>query len=692
MHVRRRALLAFQRLSRYSPGILQGITSKLQKRLTDSDPVVVSAALTACSESNKAGLISADKYHALLSRLLVSEWRNHPDPAKNPLLLKIINALHIISLSQDDLKLISRIITSSSERGRHAYAALYQCFLALANTSPELLSAVQESRGRKFVEGIRGLLTSNEPNDIYLFVACLECLDSQLWAGTDSDVPVVLEEWEMERVMKLLDSDDRCIRQKTLRILQRIETAIVEGYYSRILQGDLQLSHMHNTDETCKRLLEIIEVISSGDSELYVQHVKNILQAVEGDTAMELRHVLQDTVEELLVYIRDADISFRSGCIGSLFASVIAQDSQIGPTMMIVLVALVTEFLSLSPTSPMNLLVGISRRLSSYSVSIQDACLLCMIRLAAECDDVPTEVIDTVRKLLERSGRYIRRRCDQFINLSLHKRALRDIVSSARSTSLPDFLAALEAQAPSVTSSSNRSPSLHTAQSPERSVSRTSNPTQKLRYEAYEPPKPAPRLRRYSSSSSRASDDGSSKFVGESQDGLARTITPGDLALASRRDLKTMSTGSPAPANSLPVVQILDEDDSATRVDLIALDSPFVSEPMQPISAVLEASEPDFETVWNRLADHNARGWCEASIDAVVRRLQGVQRRLKVISEDQDPFKGELKILVLPSVAQDSRVAVLRLKASDDDSCLWRLRCQDDSLLKMIRGMLAESY
>lgn len=664
----------------------------MQKRLTDSDPVVVSAALTACSESNKAGLISADKYHVLLSRLLVSEWRDHPDPAKNPLLLKIINALHIISLSQDDLKLISRIITSSSERGRHAYAALYQCFLALANTSPELLSAVQESRGRKFVEGIRGLLTSNEPNDIYLFVACLECLDSQLWAGTDSDVPVVLEEWEMERVMKLLDSDDRCIRQKTLRILQRIETAIVEGYYSRILQGDLQLSHMHNTDETCKRLLEIIEVISSGDSELYVQHVKNILQAVEGDTAMELRHVLQDTVEELLVYIRDADISFRSGCIGSLFASVIAQDSQIGPTMMIVLVALVTEFLSLSPTSPMNLLVGISRRLSSYSVSIQDACLLCMIRLAAECDDVPTEVIDTVRKLLERSGRYIRRRCDQFINLSLHKRALRDIVSSARSTSLPDFLAALEAQAPSVTSSSNRSPSLHTAQSPERSVSRTSNPTQKLRYEAYEPPKPAPRLRRYSSSSSRASDDGSSKFVGESQDGLARTITPGDLALASRRDLKTMSTGSPAPANSLPVVQILDEDDSATRVDLIALDSPFVSEPMQPISAVLEASEPDFETVWNRLADHNARGWCEASIDAVVRRLQGVQRRLKVISEDQDPFKGELKILVLPSVAQDSRVAVLRLKASDDDSCLWRLRCQDDSLLKMIRGMLAESY
>lgn len=315
-----------------------------------------------------------------------------------------------------------------------------------------------------------------------------------------------------------------------------------------------------------------------------------------------------------------------------------------------------------------------------------------MIRLAAECDDVPTEVIDTVRKLLERSGRYIRRRCDQFINLSLHKRALRDIVSSARSTSLSDFLAALEAQAPSVTSSSNRSPSLHTAQSPERSVSRISNPTQKLRYEAYEPPKPAPRLRRYSSSSSRASDDGSSKFVGESQDGLARTITPGDLALASRRDLKTMSTGSPAPANSLPVVQILDEDDSATRVDLIALDSPFVSEPMQPISAVLEASEPDFETVWNRLADHNARGWCEASIDAVVRRLQGVQRRLKVISEDQDPFKGELKILVLPSVAQDSRVAVLRLKASDDDSCLWRLRCQDDSLLKMIRGMLAESY
>lgn len=43
-----------------------------------------------------------------------------------------------------------------------------------------------------------------------------------------------------------------------------------------------------------------------------------------------------------------------------------------------------------------------------------------MIRLAAECDDVPTEVIDTVRKLLERSGRYIRRvRCHRLSRMLL---------------------------------------------------------------------------------------------------------------------------------------------------------------------------------------------------------------------------------------------------------------------------------
>jgi len=175
---------------------------------------------------------------------------------------------------------------------------------------------------------------------------------------------------------------------------------------------------------------------------------------------------------------------------------------------------------------------------------------------------------------------------------------------------------------------------------------------------------------------------------------LSRAITPGDLALATREDLKTISTGSPPPVKpALPVVQILDEDDSVTRVDLIALDSPFVSEPLPMMSSTLKTAEPDFESIWNGLERFNVRGWCEMSIDVVVRRLQGMHRRLKVISEDQDPFKGELKVMVSSTMdpGEPHHVAVLRLKASDDESCLWRLRCEDETLRKTIKSLLSEA-
>lgn len=64
------------------------------------------------------------------------------------------------------------------------------------------------------MQEIRHLLTAEDPNDLYLFVACLECLEPSLWAGTAVEIPAVLEEWEVERVMKLLDSPDKAIRKK----------------------------------------------------------------------------------------------------------------------------------------------------------------------------------------------------------------------------------------------------------------------------------------------------------------------------------------------------------------------------------------------------------------------------------------------------------------------------------------------
>lgn len=72
-------------------------------------------------------------------------------------------------------------------------------------------------------------------------------------------------------------------------------------------------------------------------------------------------------------------------------------------------------------------------------------------------------------------------------------------------------------------------------------------------------------------------------------------------------------------------------------MDLIAFDSPFVSDPPE------DPKEPDFEHVWNSFADQTgSRGWYNGSIDNVVQRIQGLAaRRLQVIPADVPPFLGK---------------------------------------------------
>ncbi|KAJ2993462.1 hypothetical protein NUW54_g7717 [Trametes sanguinea] len=145
--------------------------------------------------------------------------------------------------------------------------------------------------------------------------------------------------------------------------------------------------------------------------------------------------------------------------------------------------------------------------------------------------------------------------------------------------------------------------------------------------------------------------------------------------------------GSPrANLSPLPVVQILDEDASAP--DLIALDSPFISEQTPSIASTLSEAELDFDTTWNALESSTSRGWCEASMDTVLRKLQALHRRLKVTERDRPPFEGDLKIIVCPDAfdANFKGLAAIRLKESDDDSCLWWLRCEGEELRNIIKA------
>jgi hypothetical protein len=50
----------------------------------------------------------------------------------------------------------------------------------------------------------------------------------------------------------------------------------------------------------------------------------------------------------------------------------------------------------------------------------------------------------------------------------------------------------------------------------------------------------------------------------------------------------------------------------------------------------------DFANVWDTASTFSARGWYDGTLDAVVRRLQGLgsPRELAVLPADQPPFEG----------------------------------------------------
>jgi AP-4 complex subunit epsilon-1 len=85
----------------------------------------------------------------------------------------------------------------------------------------------------------------------------------------------------------------------------------------------------------------------------------------------------------------------------------------------------------------------------------------------------------------------------------------------------------------------------------------------------------------------------------------------------------------------------------ADRADLINLDSPFIADPDPVVHEEQDAASQsiDFESIWSNLDDSNSRGWCERSSDDVVRLLQKLQLKLRVISSDQPPFNGSISFV-----------------------------------------------
>ena len=74
------------------------------------------------------------------------------------------------------------------------------------------------SLGRQTVVYVRDYLTSENPNYVWLFLETLEAIPAEYWSGSSDEYPAVLEAWEVERVMQLLQSPDQQLRKTVSRV------------------------------------------------------------------------------------------------------------------------------------------------------------------------------------------------------------------------------------------------------------------------------------------------------------------------------------------------------------------------------------------------------------------------------------------------------------------------------------------
>ncbi|KAI9457813.1 ARM repeat-containing protein [Lactarius psammicola] len=689
-HIRRRALYAVRALAGCDSSMLHWLSPEVSRCLRDRDDTVIGAAITICGSLYKNGSFGPDALAHVYRALLYYGKSFTGSPAAMLVTRKALRLYSIAQPSTEVLKTVVGLIKRSATKPK-THTLLYDCFCVFRNTPVDVLIPFTTSNGSP-VTHIRRLL-SNNWDEQRLFLSCLACVPPAIWAGTTQDVPPVLEGWEVERVMQLLSSPDPTIRLTTLRLLTNVDSSIVQLYFSQRLQG-LETSAESYEDEVLA-LLEVIKILAGEDAELYARSVKDVLSPAGAggvNGAQQSSQVLERAVEIVLSSLREGDATFGANVATTLLTPLAEVEEEISfsPTLMVVLTALACEYAGRISVSPLHLLRGLSRRLISYPISIQEVSILSMMRLAAECHKVPPEVVSEVQHLRSISGRHISRRCSQFEEMMNKQDELRVAVTSSRSRSLPDFLLALESRP----SPAPRSPRYNSS-SPSASRSPLGG-VQKLRYAAYEPPPPAQSRRSRAASSTR------STYSPDAREDLSRTVTAGDLAIAAGSpEIRALSLPepmrspsiSPLPAPRLESVNLL-----SPRADLISLDSPFIQEPKSGEKpSILEhggEQHHDFANAWDTLSAFSARGWCDGTFDTAVRRLQGLglQRGLAVLPADQPPFEGELKILILGDADGGQGRAALRLHDSsdnDEDGYLWRMRSEDEGVLMAVKQILA---
>ncbi|KAI6032934.1 armadillo-type protein [Pisolithus orientalis] len=672
--VRRRAHTVYYALFHRDPDHVK----RLEELLTHAgDPDIIPSNLVVASK------LQSESMARLLNSHLHNAWLNPKHSVYT-----ILRALR-----EGRMNLDSRNVPLIFDVVRHASLpptqALLDAFALLSTIPSDVITEYQAKLSYSPAAGIRHLLKSSNANEQYIFISCLSFLDPSSWAGDRPGNPAVFDEWEVQEIIKLLNSHDNLIRKATLKVLYSVNPSIVATYYSQLTQSVRPELSVAAKGDCVLRLLDVMEVQCQEDSEQYAKLFKELFAIVEGDVQgrIETLPVLEGCVDRVLNRVRDADTISRISLVTALVIPLIEPENRVGPTLMVVICALVCEHCAKLPISPVEILRGMAKRLVLFSPSLQDVCLLSMLRLSAECSEVPEEVIRAVQELSRSSGRYIRNRCEQLLSFARQRHILTDIISREPSSSLPDFLSSLtKYQHSSAGRSSPRQPSSESPGSLEVHHPLSVVSLNKLRYEAYPTPQPVSSLKNLAGQRPDETSLRSPGNVGKgvSKEGsttmppaeLENTVTPGELTLAVAEHWLESDQAAQVHEDSKTVAL----DDLASRVDLIALDSPFIAD------HVNTRPEPDFEERWNSMQNSNLRGWCEASTDTILEVLRTLQLYMRVIAIDQPPFEGEVKVLV--HAAPADKYAALRLRDGNDEGCLWRLRCDDLALRMTIKRLL----
>ncbi|KAG6821044.1 hypothetical protein H0H93_007934 [Arthromyces matolae] len=107
--------------------------------------------------------------------------------------------------------------------------------------------------------------------------------------------------------------------------------------------------------------------------------------------------------------------------------------------------------------------------------------------------------------------------------------------------------------------------------------------------------------------------------------------------------------------------------------------------PSEPLERSKLSDQTEFEGLWVLMEGGDTRGWFSGTVSAAVERIESMKQvRLKIIHADLPPYEGDMKMIVFDQ--GDRAQAVLRMKESEEDSCLWRLRCMEKVLSEEIRG------